>query len=74
MSDEYQSPTGNLAEATGKAFSAFNNSVFEGEGVIPKKYRQLIALAVAMTTQCEVYLRAHAADAVQAGASEEEIA
>ena len=44
------------------------------DGAIPWKYRELIALAVAHTTQCVYCLDAHAAGAVKAGATKEEVA
>ena len=40
---------------------------------IPKKYRELIALAVACTTQCPYCIEAHAKGAKSAGATREEI-
>ncbi|WP_238398394.1 carboxymuconolactone decarboxylase family protein [Edaphobacter sp. 12200R-103] len=44
------------------------------DGVIPAKYRELIALAVALTTQCSYCLDSHTRNAARAGASREEIA
>ena len=43
------------------------------DGAIPKKYRELIALAVACTTQCPYCLEIHAKAAKKAGASREEV-
>lgn len=58
-----------------KAFGAFNAAVFAAEGrEIPLKYRELIAVAVGITTQCVYCIDAHTANAVKAGASEEELA
>ncbi|MFT4228808.1 MAG: carboxymuconolactone decarboxylase family protein [Microbacterium sp.] len=58
-----------------KAFSAFDQAVFAKEGrEIPLKYRELIALAVGITTQCAYCIDAHAQNAVHAGASEAELA
>ncbi|MGO2658491.1 carboxymuconolactone decarboxylase family protein [Mycetocola reblochoni] len=57
------------------AFSAFNNTVFAEEGrEIPLKYRELIALAVGVSTQCVYCIEAHTQKAVAAGASEAEVA
>ncbi|WP_378144671.1 carboxymuconolactone decarboxylase family protein [Cnuibacter sp. UC19_7] len=57
------------------AFSAFDSAVFAKEGrAIPLKYRELIALAVGITTQCVYCIDAHSANAVKAGATEEELA
>ncbi|QIW14983.1 hypothetical protein A4G20_00655 [Pasteurellaceae bacterium RH1A] len=41
---------------------------------LDKKTRELIALAVAITTRCESCISVHAAEAAKAGASESEIA
>lgn len=55
-----------------KAFAAFDRAAL-AEGVVPKKYKELIALAVALTTQCPYCLELHRQAAVKAGATEEEI-
>jgi len=58
-----------------KAFGEFNNAVFAEDGrEIPLKYRELIAYAVGLTTQCDYCIDAHANAAVKAGASEAELA
>lgn len=58
-----------------KAFGAFDAAVFAPEGrEIPLKYRELIALGVALTTQCAYCIDAHAGNAVKAGASQGELA
>ena len=44
------------------------------DGAIPRKYRELIALAVSCTTQCPYCLDAHARAAKAAGATREEVA
>ncbi len=49
------------------------NSIVARDGAIPKKYRELIAIAVACTTQCPYCIEAHAKGAKAAGASREEI-
>jgi AhpD family alkylhydroperoxidase len=56
-----------------EAFWAFDKAAM-AEGVVPKKYKELIALAVALTTQCPYCLEVHRAAAVAAGASPEEMA
>jgi len=43
------------------------------DGAIPRKYRELLAIAVACTTQCPYCIEAHARGAKAAGASREEI-
>jgi AhpD family alkylhydroperoxidase len=55
-----------------KAFAAFDKAAL-ADGVIPKKYKELMALAVALTTQCPYCLEIHRQQAVKAGASEEEL-
>lgn len=55
------------------AFWAYNEAVM-GEGAIPKKYKELIALGVALTTQCSYCLELHKKAAVEAGATEAELA
>ncbi|WP_430591868.1 carboxymuconolactone decarboxylase family protein [Humidisolicoccus flavus] len=58
-----------------QAFGAFDQAVFAKEGrEIPLKYRELIALAVGITTQCVYCIDAHSQKAVAAGASEAELA
>jgi len=55
------------------AFFAFDGAVFK-DGAISLKYKELIAVAVAVTTQCPYCIEAHAKRAKEAGASEEELA
>jgi len=58
-----------------KAFGNFNSAVFAPEGrEIPLKYRELIAVAVGITTQCVYCIDGHTANAVKAGATQEELA
>ena len=58
-----------------KAFVQFDESVFQAEGrEIPLKYRELIALAVGITTQCVYCIDGHSQRAVTAGANEAELA
>lgn len=44
------------------------------DGAIPRKYRELIAVACALHTQCVYCIEAHSRGAQQAGASEAELA
>ena len=62
-----------LAPADFDAWLGLNNIVGREDGAIPKKYRELIALAVACTTQCPYCIEAHAKAAKAAGASREEL-
>ena len=43
------------------------------DGAIPRKYRELIAIAVACTTQCPYCLDVHTRAAKRAGATREEV-
>ncbi|HET6725749.1 MAG TPA: carboxymuconolactone decarboxylase family protein, partial [Gammaproteobacteria bacterium] len=61
-----------LAPETHRAFQAFSKQVF-ADGVLPGKTKQLIAVAVAHTTQCPYCIRGHTNAALRAGASESEI-
>jgi AhpD family alkylhydroperoxidase len=63
-----------LAPADFDAWLSLNNIVGREDGAVPKKYRELIAVAVAVTTQCPYCIEAHAKAAKAAGATREEIA
>jgi AhpD family alkylhydroperoxidase len=56
-----------------KAFWAFDKAAM-ADGAIPVKYKELMALAVAFTTQCPYCIDIHSKKARQAGASDPEIA
>src|SRR5882724_5765878 len=62
-----------LAATEGRAFLAFNHAVEREDGVIPRKYRELIALGTAFTTQCAYCIDTHTRHARAHGASKEEI-
>jgi len=62
-----------LAPEAMKAFWAFDKLAV-AEGVIPVKYKELIAVAVAVTTQCPYCIDIHAANARRAGATDAELA
>ncbi|UZO82317.1 carboxymuconolactone decarboxylase family protein [Aquimarina sp. ERC-38] len=64
---------GKNAEPAMKAFQALDQAAL-ADGAIPKKYKELIALAVALTTQCPYCLEIHKKHAVEAGATPEELA
>lgn len=64
---------GELAPEAVRAFLAFNDAVFQ-DGAIPVKYKELIAVAVAVTTQCPYCIEDHAKRARKAGAGEAELA
>jgi AhpD family alkylhydroperoxidase len=63
-----------LAPQDFNAWVGLNSIVGRENGAIPKKYRELIAIAVSATTQCPYCMEAHAKAAHAAGASREEVA
>lgn len=56
-----------------EGFAAFDAAAFEA-GALPVKVKELIAVAVACTTQCPYCIEIHAGKARQAGATEAELA
>ncbi len=62
-----------LAPELMKAFWAFDRAAV-AEGAIPVKYKELIAVAVALTTQCPYCIQIHSANARKAGATDAELA
>jgi AhpD family alkylhydroperoxidase len=63
-----------LAPVEFKGFAALDAVVGRDDGAIPRKYRELMALAVACTTQCPYCLDVHTRAAKRAGATREEVA
>ncbi|HEY1868127.1 MAG TPA: carboxymuconolactone decarboxylase family protein [Candidatus Cybelea sp.] len=57
-----------------EGFVALDKTVGRTDGTIPQKYRELIAIGVALTTQCPYCLNVHTANAKKAGATREELA
>ncbi len=57
-----------------KAWAALDAIVRREGGAIPVKYRELIAIAVSLATQCPYCLDAHTRGAKRAGATKEEVA
>ena len=55
-----------------KAFVAFDKAALAA-GAVPAKYKELMALAVAFTTQCPYCIEIHSNRAREAGASDQEI-
>jgi AhpD family alkylhydroperoxidase len=64
---------GKLAPTEFNAWLALDKIVGREDGAIPRKYRELIALAVAFTTQCPYCIEVHTKAAKKAGASREEV-
>jgi AhpD family alkylhydroperoxidase len=63
-----------LAPEEYAAWAALNRIVGREDGQVPRKYRELIALAVTHTTQCVYCIEAHVKQAKRAGATKGEIA
>src|SRR4029077_20038383 len=63
-----------LAPEEFKAWANLDRIVGRDGGRIPRKYRELIALAVAHTTQCVYCIQVHTKNAKKAGAIKEEVA
>jgi AhpD family alkylhydroperoxidase len=61
------------APAAMEAFWAFDKAAL-ADGAVPKKYKELIAVAVALTTQCPYCLELHRGRAEEAGATQAELA
>src|SRR6266446_1447949 len=70
--DKLEALEANAPEAM-KAFGAFDKAAMAA-GSISSKHKELIALAVAFTTQCPYCIQIHAKKAREAGSSEQEIA
>jgi AhpD family alkylhydroperoxidase len=64
---------GKAAPEAMSGFQAFDKAAL-ADGAIPKKYKELMALAVALTTQCPYCLEVHRGEAIKAGATEAELA
>lgn len=64
---------GELAPAAWEGFVAFDKAAM-ADGAIPAKTKELLALAVAMTTQCPYCIEIHAKRAKTSGCTESEIA
>ncbi len=81
MSEHYHDPADlrflkQMSKLAPNEFTAWLNLdkiVAREDGAIPRKYRELIALAVACTTQCPYCIEVHVKAAKAAGASREEV-
>jgi AhpD family alkylhydroperoxidase len=63
---------GELSPEGFKGFMDFDAAAFK-DGAIPAKYKELMAVAVALTTQCPYCIEVHGKKAKQAGATEQEL-
>lgn len=61
-----------LVPKTFEAWREFSKATF-AEGAIPAVTKQLIAVAVAHTTQCPYCIKGHTKEALRQGATEEQI-
>ena len=61
-----------LAPDVMKAFWAFDKAAV-ADGAIPVKYKELIAVAVALSTQCPYCIEIHTGNARRAGATDTEL-
>lgn len=81
MSEHYHDPGDlsflkQMSKSATPEFNAWLNLdkiVAREDGAIPRKYRELIALAVAFTTQCVYCIEVHTKAAKAAGVSREEL-
>jgi AhpD family alkylhydroperoxidase len=64
---------GELVSETMQAFKAYDKAAL-ADGAIPKKYKELMAIAVALSTQCPYCIEVHRQQALDAGATETELA
>ncbi len=62
-----------LSSDTTNAFWAYDKAALS-DGAIPKKYKELMAIAVALTTQCAYCIEIHRQQALKAGVTEQELA
>ena len=58
-----------LAPQVMKAFWSFDKAAV-ADGAIPVKYKELIAVAVSLTTQCPYCIEIHSGNARRAGATD----
>ena len=64
---------GELVPETMQAFKDWDKAAL-ADGAIPKKYKELMAVAMALSTQCPYCIELHRQQAVDAGATEKELA
>jgi AhpD family alkylhydroperoxidase len=64
---------GDLAPAAWQGFAAWDKAVM-ADGALPAKTKELIAVAVAVTTQCPYCIEIHTKKAKAAGCTEKELA
>lgn len=62
-----------LARPEFEGYLGLNNAMERKNGAVPPKYRELMAIAIAVTTQCPYCIDLHTAAAKRAGATREEV-
>lgn len=72
MTRELAAKRRELAPDTMTAWREFNKAVFS-DGALPSLTKQLIAVAVAHTTQCPYCIKGHVKQALRQGATEEQL-
>lgn len=72
MTKEMVEKRRDLAPDTLKAWREFSKAAF-AEGAIPAVTKQLIAVAVAHTTQCPYCIKGHTREALRQGATEQQL-
>jgi AhpD family alkylhydroperoxidase len=65
-----------IGELSPEAMNAFRvwDKIALSDGAIPKKYKELMAIAVALTTQCPYCIELHRREAIKAGVTDQELA
>jgi AhpD family alkylhydroperoxidase len=74
--DGMREPVAQLRQAIPGVFKAYadmHHAVIT-DGALPAKIKEIIALAIAVTRECDGCIAAHARSAVRAGATAEEVA
>lgn len=74
--DELRSPTRDLREAIPEAWKGFAalHEAAVGEGAVPARLKEVMALVIAVVKGCEGCIAYHARAAARRGASPEEVA
>jgi AhpD family alkylhydroperoxidase len=74
--EEMRQPVAQLRQAIPGVFKAYADMhhAAMGDGVLPAKVKELIALAISVTRECDGCIASHARGAVRHGATAEEVA
>lgn len=76
VQNELRQPARELRERIPQVYAAFGemHKVSMAEGALDTKTKEIIALAIAVTRQCDGCIASHARGAARAGATEDEVA